>query len=169
MGVDYNVYLGPYLKCQNPDVDKQVTKLTCPNTSCAKHMQWRGHDPFCAKCGSQIVDVTTTQHKPRVCGSSLLEELNEVFYAPGTCYAQYPFEDHVDVWIPNTKPKTIFGSRQASFDARYDTGMTRVCPSLIEDETDAFKRVFVKELTKMCEAYGADCVSIHWGLLSYAS
>ena len=115
MGIDYKVYVGPYIEVYNPLKDSTEEYHTCPNKKCEKYKSKIG-DKFCSVCGSKIKLVTFP------CKESISFDVYEEFEGEPLSqalsesnqkeYREYKF------YVPNLK-----GSPGRSFDPVGDCGI----------------------------------------------
>ena len=168
MGVDYNTYIGPYIRCENPEVEKVLERRACGNKDCANfgdRYKVKSDQKFCPECGSEVRDdVEVAEVWPRVSSWDVSESMNERWYQPGTNYDRYPFEDGFDIWIPN---RSIKGLVSHHLDARRDCGAFDYEDLKPDDQISLLQDRCKKDLKAFEKHYGA--VSVHWGVLSYAS
>ena len=102
MGVSLSRYVGPYLACPNPKVDRVVERRACATKTCDKFGN-RIYDQtkFCSGCGGPITDdVKVTEQRARTEANDLSEEINERLcrFNWNSCTDD---EEPVDYWVPN--------------------------------------------------------------------
>lgn len=163
MGVDYSVYIGPFVRCENPDVTNTESYTACATASCPKHDK-QTSNKFCPECGKAISTLVRTVSAPKVDAWDVSEQLNESFFTPGTNYGRFPFELNIDIWVPNRRLPGIAERTEEPLRGGYD--------EVDEDEVEAEKTALVgacgQDLAKFREIYGNNEVSVHWGVLHYA-
>ena len=76
MGVDYNTYIGPYIKLIAPTYDSLSKRNSCPNLECTRHGEYLSQK-YCAKCGSEITLQEFIVKRRKSMNEFMLEELGE--------------------------------------------------------------------------------------------
>jgi len=166
MGIDYNVYVGPYALCQNELVDKETTRLSCPNKDCCRYNR-RPLDKqkFCTQCGTKISEIPTTIKQLRVKSWEMFDDLQEHLWLLGDDFKDTP--EHSEIWRSNMKG---IGKR---FDPKYDEYVRPlgVCDPEMDElqEIAAFEEQAAESLKQLREAYGEDNVKITWGIIGWMS
>lgn len=167
MGVDYSTFIGPYVRCVNPFERRLCKRRACPNHECGNFGNpYRvANQKFCSECGSEVRDdVDVSEDGQRVDSYVVLEELEESFYMPGVSYGDCPFEDDVDIWIPNVD---FDGVKSEHFDSR-DGGLYDFTSYDSAEQIGSLIASAKKQLAVFEDHYGRDNVSIHWGVIGYA-
>ena len=158
MGVDSNIYIGPYVKCKNRLVSGQVENEGCPK--CLKPS-----GAFCSDCGTAKGKYHRMEKQWKINLDDLEEKTNETLCAlNSSCYSQ--FGKAIDVFIPNMKIKGI--NRHTSLDGRL--GEDEIVPigtDTVAHEIELFKRTCADALEMLEEAYGS--YKIEWGVILYFS
>ena len=152
MGVDHNVYAGPFALCQNEQQEKVGTKLSCTNSGCSNYGKTL-HDKFCPNCGFPVGDFDITYTTERV-DSYDLADVMCLMCCVGGLYG--------DVWVSNDIS-----------DDFYDFGHEHFVKCLMGEEVskaiDDFKKKHISDLEMLKEAYGEDNVKIKWGVVGWMS
>lgn len=159
MGVSASIRVGPYVAVHNPERDTTESYNTCSNTECKKHrVQFYGSDgKFCTECGSQITEQTFPCLGPidfdefEVLGDRLHKVTNE-----------QKFEDY-DVFISNVRGHGL------SLDPENNEYLFDLTNTDRQEQVDKFTKSFDKEIKKLKETFGADAVTIKWGVVSWLS
>lgn len=160
MGVSYGYYLGPYARCNNPQVEKKVQRRTCSNDSCKNSQNHHDSKKFCSDCGSAYAKREVLETWPRV-DLDCVEDLDEDLFE--ACGNYGGIEEDVDHWLPN---KTMKGITRETHFGRDDLDEIVVKPEMIESEIQSFMTTFIKALKIIREKYGEDNVEIRWGLVT---
>ena len=161
MGIDYNVYIGPYVLCQNEKVEAEEMMRTCPKKSCPGHKK-RPHphgSKFCTECGSKFDEVPVKVKTDRVESWELLEELENQICIITDEFKGIP--KHCDIWISN-------GGLGKHFDPKYDTWVAEL-GAVGEESIQEFEEKCAKSLTRLCDEYGEKNVEIKWGTIGWMS
>lgn len=163
-------YIGPYVRCENPEEEKIAEVRACGNIGCRRYAVTRNvswAQRFCPECGEAITDnVKVPSDAPRVNTYDIaieFDEDGEPFYQPGTSYGLYPFEDGVDFWIPNHD----FGVFTAHYDSR-EGGLTNISNVDTGQQMETFIVAAQKHLKTFERHYGAGSIQVRWGVISYA-
>lgn len=97
MGIDYGVYIGPFLRCRFHMVKQDVIVRGC--TKCRREPAFNG-SAFCAWCGGAVGLVTKTESVPSVheytdCGieEDTFAELNQEYA-----------DESIGVWLAGNLP-----------------------------------------------------------------
>lgn len=160
MGVDYNVYVGPFLEVHNPPRQDKEERNCCSNPHCSKHKRETG-DKFCSECGREIGTVSVAVEKPLWFNS--YEETDERI-APA-CHHYGGFsgdKKDYNFFIPN-----LLGYGR-HFDAE-SMELLEITPETITDQTQRFTNDFAADFRKMADFFGSDSMKIKWGVMLYAS
>lgn len=173
MGVSSSVYVGPYIRCKNPSGERTVYDRACANNDCLKFADKyaiRHDQKFCTECGSEIHDdVPSTKKGPLVSISHVMDRMldlgrkGEVFYTPHRS-SDYPGANDNDVWVLNMDVGTVTHNIDPMYEEIVDLKNVD-----ISSEIAALKKAIPQELAVLDECYGADKVTIHWGVVSYVS
>jgi hypothetical protein len=94
MGIDRNLFIGPYVKCKIEKVKKQVTVTGCPK--CKVEIG----EPFCCKCGTPRDTFSKTQIEEKVNTWKLEEKLKEQLITVPDCGT---FSEKFDIYISNVR------------------------------------------------------------------
>jgi hypothetical protein len=163
MGVDYSVYLGPYIVAKNSREEVTKTRRSCTNANCkeATKQVYDAEKKFCPTCGTAIGDVAYTTTAPKVGAWEIAEEQD-------LCVVPTEYMKDVDKGTNMYIPNVTGVKRKFSCDARKER-IAEVTPELIADELAAFTVFYEKGIAALHAAYGQTNVTIHWGLIQYGS
>jgi hypothetical protein len=159
MGVDYSVYLGPYI-----EIERGTTRMvkfnitTCININCTEH-QNPALGNFCKVCGSKV-GVVETEDEDEICSHELWEE-HEILRKQ--LFPEESYDDSVDIWIPQIETK-----RKKGWSLKYNKcfqDMTDINP---KDEIEMVKKQCKESLDIITQAYGKEPV-IKWGIMGGCS
>lgn len=158
MGVDYNAYVGPYIRVHNPPKDSTEKYYTCVNNKCGNHEKDVSSE-YCSECGKKI-ELLEIPCKERIdfdvyeeFGDRLAESLSE--------YRPDEFEDY-QFFVPNT------GKIGNHVDCR-DTSVKSFDLEKPKMEINHFTSAFKKEIARIKKVFGKDVVVIEWGVLVWQS
>lgn len=163
MGIDYTVYVGPFLKCKNAKVDGERTIRTCTKPSCKQNKKesWDRDKKFCEECGSPIGDVVIKVKQDKVdCDPSIVNDKLMIYRLDAKDAHGY------DVWISNQYRQNRGKVREFSFDPKSDGEQyVEISIEMIRDEMQEFVQQFEKQIDKLTRLYGEDNVELKWGLI----
>lgn len=151
MGVDYNVYVGPYIRLQNAKVNK-----TFSVRGCKKCKTYVSNDDvnFCAKCGAPLENYNK-KVEVDLFGWELTEQLDDNFYFSNP-------EDARDILIPNNDE---FGT---NIDVKCETKTIPLDEDFIKGSILEFKNQYEDEL-KTLDELAPDQYEIEFGVVAYHS
>jgi len=154
MSIDHNLYIGPYVVCQNPSIEITESLKTCPKVKC-KRAGRETLSAYCCDCGAetQFEDFPLTDRK--VCSDEVFQAFNE------RLYCSYD-DDLVDIWLPNIK----YGVDRIDIE-NLDGAVPLAGDHL--NEVDLFMTAFRVELDILEDAYGKDKVVVLWGIVGHYS
>lgn len=165
MGLDYSVYLGPYLEATL--VEKTVTrhKRHCTNKECLRYEKTI-YEAFCPKCGTKIEDIPfeTTDW----CAANEDDYDDDFFHYEIIDYLSgVPLEDEpFNVLVANQKIDGI--DRDLSFDPRSESpDFEDFNGEIIEAEKSAFTKTFAPQIKKLEGFFGKENLQLKWGQLSW--
>src|SRR5688572_1944218 len=103
MGISYETYVGPYVRCEVAKIDIAKTKRACPNTACKRYgKDGHGGHSFCAVCGTAIADIAYIEQGMAVDKWEVSEEIDERFsYPGGDGYYRWVEANSAHLWLPN--------------------------------------------------------------------
>jgi hypothetical protein len=172
MGIDYSVYVGPYVKCTNPLVEVESSIRTCTNPVCKtyKNQIWDLTAKYCRECGSPIGETAIKKSNTKVNASELYEHgVKEQLHMAGreSGWEELKRKDaEIDIWIANVKrPEADCG---INFDPKSDRKYIDLTHHSKIDSIEQFTDAFYKEITQLREAYGSDNVEVKWGIFNWA-
>jgi len=147
------MYLGTYIICNNSTVTVAVAHGGCVNPGCPLFHRFVSAK-FCAECGKPVGEFTVPETKRQVYTWDIdtRERLTVIECA-----------DEIDIWLPNLyEPET-----SVDFGELFKTGrMALDKPGELADRhTNNLLTGFSQEVELLKEFYGAENVSIKWGLI----
>lgn len=158
MSVDYNTYVGPYVKVHNPLKDFIEKYHTCTNKKC-RNFEKEISSEYCSECGKKIGLLE------RLCRKRIdFDECDE-------------FEGRIAEALPEFKPDELkdyqfyipnIGKIGLHLDAKY----TSVNPLENQKplmEVNHFQMSFTKQIARIKKVFGKDAVTIEWGILVWQS
>lgn len=158
MSVDYNTYVGPYIKVHNPMKDSIEKYHTCTNKKC-RNFEKEISSEYCSECGKKIKLTSRSCYKRidfdegEECEGRIAEALSE--------FKPDELKDH-QFYIPN------IGKIGLHLDANY----TSVNPLEYQKplmEVNHFQMSFSKPISRLKEVFGKNAVFIEWGVLVWQS
>jgi hypothetical protein len=161
MGVDYNVVLGPYIQCTNTPQETEREKRTCPNKKCKMHGRefFDKDTKFCQECGKPIEKIKIKEMGEKVEAWEIAEKLKL-----STISGEFKLPKNTDLFIGNKRDHL----RKTLFDA-HDEQLLEVSAEMIATELATFADDYSAAIAKLRELYGADNVTLKWGLIQYGS
>lgn len=160
MGVDYNVYIGPYVKIHNPKKNSFDEFQGCNTGNCVKRMK-PSSSKFCDTCGKPIVLVKKPTKKSIDVD---FYELTDEHLVPVLCH-YYDVPPDYNFLVPNKK----WCERTTHFDPRSFAGEIDFDHKDVLTELVKFESTFDKWLQIVKEKFGETNVVIKWGTIFYAS
>lgn len=157
MNQDY-VHVGVFVECLNPLRETPHTVDGCVNANCTNyHNEIRA--PYCGECGSPFGQFAVIQREPSVEWYVVSVNIDEALFP-----AILSNKGGYDIWLPN---KSVDGG--AGIDTE-ETGEVVDIPA----ETRAahianFERGLSAGLAGLREAYGAENVTVRWGVVTYTN
>lgn len=152
MSIDYGTYVGPYVRCVVGQVDTQKERPQC--TKCG-----RGYASplgFCHDCGGKIDMVAHIEMDDAVDDWDVREHIQDRLATPsGDGYYTWKRENHAHLWVPN------INSSGYHLDTREDFNLVEIT----DIGTVAFELQFSGDIAYLRSQYGADNVTIHWGII----
>lgn len=164
MGSELSVYIGPFVKCTNEQVDTNVKSKSCPNSQCKAYYAISAKSAqFCDCCGTKLEELESTIQASKVNLRIILGEIKERLF---------PIHDRLDnhywrlnYWRSNIKAgkeHMVLIHDSVKPENRFQTFK-------IPDESKAlewFKKTFKKEIEVFIKAYGENCVEVCFGVMS---
>lgn len=158
MGIDYHVYVGPYIEVHNPPKAAVEQYHACPSMGCKQHMK-RSNDKYCPQCGTTIDLVKKNIMEP--IRFDVMGETNERLVS--VCRNQFVGEKEHFLWIvPNQ------GGLGKHFYA-YEPEVLSLNETDIALALRDLKEAFLTDITKLKKTFGNEAVNIRWGIIAYAS
>lgn len=162
MSIDYGIYAGPYARCKVSLVEVTKLQISCPNAQCKNHA--RGlRTMYCDLCGSKVASVPHKEMDEAVDHWDVSEAINErLATAHGDQYhGRWLQENRTHLWMPNNPLELEAGH----LNAREAFALFTIEPQTIADEMARFQSAFQDDLDYLRTVYGADAVTIHWGII----
>ena len=97
MGSELSVYIGPFAKCTNEQVDKKIKSKSCPNSQCKAYYAISAKSAqFCDCCGTKLEELESAIQASKVDLRIILGEIKERLF---------PIHDRLNnhYWRPNIK------------------------------------------------------------------
>lgn len=168
MGLDYTVYVGPYVECQTHEIDATEQIWACSHTTCSKYGKRREQDiKFCPECGYECVSLTIKTKTKAISSWKVSEDIDEALY----CANHVGLDEEkigetiIHTWAPNVSRER---PREFSIDPHQSSSVKMSLQNAAESEMMWFKRKFAKEIEHLNNTYGPKNVSLQWGLISTA-
>lgn len=155
MGLDYSLYLGPYVVCDGQPKTTVVVKRKACNKKRCKEFKRSTTSKFCSQCGSKIENAEFEEQYDK---DIAYELLNEKLTQAGRSTSA-PFDKHV--YYPNVK---FSDNREYRIDHQI-ASLTSISPDDIQKETNQFIEFFKKELDILRQEYNS--IEVKWGFLNY--
>lgn len=153
MGVDTNVYLGPYIECQNHWVDSSAPVLGCAN--CKKESKAK----FCPNCGTKNSSFDVPY---RELGVNMEDGLDALMSVDSMCGPR-PGEELIDRYVSNID----WGNR--TFNIELDDSDHHCLDIDRDPEVEEFNITFADEIQLLKDSYGEERVKLRYGLLIWFS
>lgn len=165
MGVDYTVYVGPFLQCHNPQIYSVYQEKVCTSFSC-KNFQKNLYHPFCELCGQPQGTKEVPTKTSSINVFDLMAKIEDVLYPPfGDGYSQWSDENETDIWLPNLKnPRK--DAREFSFSPKYDGLIIQELNQSVLEMAE-FQEQYKDAIAFLSKSYN-DLVKVKWGLISTA-
>lgn len=160
MGVDYNVYVGPY-------IEYRVQIITTLISPCTQEDCPKSQDPYCPQCGmsaeKQSKMLTVKREEPEIYFWE--EPFNERFYNPRSHSPLGAEEDEMKTYqaLPN------IGNWGDNIDPKYEEDIIEMQNLDIQEIVSRFEYEFEKELNILKEMCGIENVEVKYGVLVYMS
>ena len=162
-----SVYFGPYLACGFGQVerpDPTEYRWACPDPACLEHRSL--YSPacrYCRRCGTAMVERSPTEIVESVDHEAVLRSVGHVLIHATTEYEGdvpvrailVPDEDEVN----GRQAPRVFEVAEGQAVAIYQTDKA--------NESGWLLHAFAPEIAKVREAYGADKVSVRWGVVRW--
>lgn len=152
MGIDYNTYVGPYLKVKNLPKTSTETYHTCVNKKCDNHKKDL-YSQFCSSCGSKVEEMI------RSCENTVFVEPTDSFKLHEITF--YDSENY-DYFIPNDGKLGLWADGRTELEIPIKNNTP-------ENELEKFKSRFKKEISILHKEYGENLIEVKWGVLIWCS
>jgi hypothetical protein len=160
MGVDYKVYVGPYIVVHNPPQDSMEEYHSCPNEKCSLH-KISVSNGFCPKCGTTIGTLV------RPCQKRIEFEWWEEFDGRlSEAFPEYKPDggDDNQYFIPN-----MDNDVGIHLDAKYSGSENVINTKTLTSDNKRFIDGKKKEIRKLKKVFGKNNVTVKWGVLCWQS
>lgn len=157
MGVDYYIYVGPYIEVKTAEMPKRkggVTSSVCKNLSC-KNRGVYSNQKFCPQCGSPII-TAQEEIEERMSLDDIMEECEGEPIYPD----RFSNQRDVDIWIPHHE-----SLRSSGGNVKYDDIFDDMSDVDINAEIQKVRDICKVALEKIEKIYGIK-PSIKWGVMS---
>lgn len=160
MGVSYNVYIGPYIKCINAKMETFEERVWCPRC----HIDIKSQ--FCPRCGI----AQETYEKPI---TDWVVDDGKVYDAFATAGLEY-YDTLCILEIDGSEKEEVFytsnvkGSPGLGFDPKQEFGIIIEEVDPVEDKAKMLESC-QKAIVVLKGLYGEDNVSVEWGVVSYCN
>lgn len=162
MSIDYETYVGPYLRCSVGSIEITKERRACVKPACPNHTRQINEMAYCGICGSPINVVFYKEQADAVDRWDVSDAIHERLTSPGgDGYYLWAREKHVHIYIPNISTP----GRDYHLDARAPWSIVEIGPGLVTIETEQFQSQFAADIDVIRSLYGHPAVSIHWGII----
>lgn len=168
MGIDYTVYIGAYLCCENGTVKTTVKRGGCVNEKC-KRNKMLTDGAFCFACGNALGEFEKELEVDRVSHEDAFNAHGEKLYTVDSCGARL-IKD-CDLYLSNLYPlKNPDGSEKTlgiSIDFRGETFAREFDPLVVAEQIKNFKEQHRIQIQNLQALYG-NC-EVKWGIIHSAN
>jgi hypothetical protein len=173
MGVDSNVYTGPYMVVKAKEVEYDNSRYTCINEECSEfNRDVDRSKKFCSKCGKEHGDRKfTDKHIPRISEAYESEEFKEKFGD------DYWFDDMCTCVESASGDRRVYAlsvkdNREHGYGfgwKYYGDGTGEVKPEDITNELAIAEKEYKDKIEWIRNIDGIVSVEVKWGILTYYS
>jgi len=159
MGIDVDIYVGPFVVCKTVLKKVFVEIMSCSNKSCGNYGREIIRDTvkFCESCGSEIQKASKQVESEGVDW----EEIDGLVDATLTvCLPDGDKYSHI--WYPNIEIKGI--GREVSLEL-YQSEYVSLSSMGVGRELALFEKQFSHEIAILVDEYGSENVDTGWGLV----
>ncbi len=159
MGVDYNVYVGPYVEIEilkKPTKKETYEYPGCPKPICRKYHEAQNKAKFCSDCGAAIETIVE-----EVDEEWDIYELLEHHEVIGEMYPDSIDEENGDTQLFFPCAEDL---KAGSWSLKYDSVWEDLSDLNVEEEIQKVKDQCSKSLAILEEVYGAKPV-VKWGVI----
>lgn len=161
MSADYGTYVGPYARCAVARVPVTRLQIACPNKECPNHTKGL-RVPFCELCGSKVASLPHVELDFTVDQWDVQEDIHEALAQPGgDGYMRWSEANAAHLWKPNKQ----MPGRDPHLESREAFALFEIAAPQIAAEIAQFQVTFEDALTELRARYGADAVTLHWGVI----
>lgn len=159
MGVDYNAYVGPYIKVYNPFKDCIEKYHSCVNSGCRNHKEEISTE-FCSVCGKK------TGLLKRNCQKQIHFDFWDEFAGS---ILEAMSEDRLDenkdyqFFVPNV------GEIGLHLDVGCEVSINEIDVGKPGIDINNFQLTFKKHIRRLNKVFGKNAVTIQWGVLVWQS
>lgn len=162
MGMDLELYVGPYIKILKKKIFEKDIEAGCIDKQCSKRKKATSAK-YCPECGSKIQKYEiTTLKKVDWFDISEKHKIEDSFFDATS--NEFDDNKHI-VLIPNQNKYIPKNWKKKSGDEFYL--VDDLDPSYITKDLNDFPKLAEKVITILNSEFGQENVSIHWGILQY--
>ena len=168
MSIDYNKYLGPYIKINAGTRPYTKSVYGCTNDQCEKfETSTDKNDKYCNKCGDPLHNFDVTEEIEMV----YLDHFFEHYCREENC-TNYYIDDFIQAGVQTTYvPNIEFLKRETNFNnfKRIEDNTINLEDLDIKAELELMRNKFKKIINLMQNFYGIKNVTFGWGIVTWAS
>ncbi len=162
MSISYHTYVGPYLHCRVAYIDTPAYQVGCPSAGCPRYARPSSGDRHCRHCGAAIERIPTTEQRAAVDAWALGNVIGETLTrAHGDAASDWSRLQGAHLWYANVATE----GRDYHLETPEDLFVCEITAGQIREELTAFEWQFAREIALFREQYGADAVSLRWGII----
>ena len=159
MGTDYYVHVGPYIICKPKLIPQEVVRMFCVQPSRLESHGAQNNGSFCSVCGEPLTEKTVTtgnQYQDPSLGEVVDACDEKIMYMrrDGESIKQQLFYSNL-----SRSPGRNIDPRQADI-------LENIDGEKIRNELKEFEEDHAHELCVLQKLYGAENVSVHWGIIT---
>lgn len=160
--MDYSMYVGPYAQCKVGTTTEEEPFLGCTNTKCINATRDLP-TKFCPDCGAPRGERIRMLTVDVVDDYDVGELLHNLLRTPsGDGYLAWSQQHHMHLWIINGSSRL---ERDPALDLSAAFMLDTISAEIVAREMLAFADLYSLQLQKLRKVYGADAVSLHWGIV----
>jgi hypothetical protein len=161
MSFTYDTYVGAYARCAVERVPVTRLQITCPTDGCENHGKGM-RQSFCQLCGAKVASLPHVELDFAIDQWQVREDIDEVLVQPGGDeYVRWSEANAAHLWMPNQS----MPGRDPHLDSREPFMLQEITAKQVETEILQFQITFEDVLTELRARYGADAVTLHWGII----
>jgi hypothetical protein len=164
MSIERLTYCGPYIECKVETIPSTYPVDRCSNAACTRHtIDSHAQGKFCHECGSAIAPMDIAYTEDAVDACELAEELADKLWRP-FCNEEEVSDKNIHVWVGCESDDAL-----ALIVDNDEESLTELRQADIESQLNRFRRSYKKELALFRARYGAESVTVKWGILHTVS